>query len=499
MGQKLFFGGAALRVPERPTAAGKYIEAAVYALSAAFFAYVAVIKAAQLASSFQSAVKALAVIALLGVVFWLIFKARRFERASLAAVLLLAAALRVWYVFTVPTEPISDFGLLYSVAQDTANGDVSWTDVTEGYFSWWQYQIPFVLYEALIIKLTHSMAALKLLNVVWGVGTVYFTYRITAHFTSKPCATAAALLLAVYPGAITQSSVLTNQHISLFFILFGVAVLVEARSLWGSIFAGVLLAMANLMRPEGTIIVAAVLCVVVWAFIARPTRRAGASILLTLAAVVGSYFAFQWLTEFVLGALGYAPHGIGNSVPEWKLVVGLDMESGGKYSDTYEYLLGITDPLLRKNEATSIIASHLSAKDGWLDLFKSKIEVFWLWSQSNDFNLAGVNLWNPAFAGMSIEELTYIFVDVEYIMLAMAYVLSAASCIILASAAITGKRTSTSPVPLLTAAILCGTVLAFLIVEIQPRYRYFAMPFVFILAAYTLERVFSSPRYIWKR
>ena len=499
MGQKLYFGGAALRVPERPTAAGKYIEAAVYALSAAFFAYVAVIKAAQLVSSFQSIVKAVAVIALLGAMIWLIFKARRFERVSLAAVLLLAAALRVWYVFTVPTEPISDFGLLYSVAQDAANGDVSWANVTEGYFSWWQYQIPFVLYEALIIKLTHSMAALKLLNVVWGVGTVYFTYRITVHFTSKPCAMASALMLAVYPGSITQSSVLTNQHISLFFILFGVTVLVEARSLWGSIFAGVLLALANLMRPEGTIIVAAVLCVAVWAFIARPTRRAGASILLTLAAVVGAYFAFQWLTELALGALGYAPHGIGNSVPEWKLVVGLDMESGGTVSDKYVYALNLADPAARTQEVRRIIANELAEGSGWLAFFDKKLRYLWTSMEDTTFTLGGINELFITAHGVNITEMVYSLGTYEYIISMGAFCLSAVSCVILAGAAITDKRTSTSPVPLLTAAILCGTVLAFLIVEIQPRYRCFAMPFVFILAAYTLERVFSSPRYIWKR
>lgn len=499
MGQKLFHGGASLRVPEHPTTAGKYIEAAVYTLLAAFFAYVAVIKATELASSFQSAVKALAAVALFGAMFWLIFRERRFERVSLAAVLLLAAALRVWYVFTVPTEPISDFGLLYSAAQDTANGDVSWADVTEGYFSWWQYQIPFVLYEALIIKLTHSMAVLKLLNVVWSVGTVYFTYRITAHFTSKPCAVASALMLAVYPGSITQSSVLTNQHISLFFILFGVAVLVEARSLWQSIFAGVLLAIANLMRPEVTVIVAAVLCVAVWAFVAQPTRRAGASIFLTLSAVVGTYFAFQGLAEFALGALGYAPHGIGNSVPEWKLVVGLDMESGGTVSDKYIYALNITDPATRTEEVRNIIANELAEGTGWIAFFDKKLRYLWTSMEDSTFALGGINELFVTAQGVNITEMVYSLGSYEFIISTGAFCLAAVSCIILAGAAIKSKRTSTSPVPLLTAAILCGTVLAFLIVEIQPRYRYFAMPFVFILAAYTLERVFSSPRHIWKR
>ena len=43
--------------------------------------------------------------------------------------------------------------------------------------------------------------------------------------------------------------------------------------------------------------------------------------------------------------------------------------------------------------------------------------------------------------------------------------------------------------PLLTAAVLCGVVLAYLVIEIQPRYRYIAMPFVFITAAAAHGRI----------
>ena len=53
----------------------------------------------------------------------------------------------------------------------------------------------------------------------------------------------------------------------------------------------------------------------------------------------------------------------------------------------------------------------------------------------------------------------------------------------LAVNAMHGGGRNTSAAPLLIAAILCGTVLAYLLIEIQPRYRFFAMPFVFMLAS----------------
>ena len=36
---------------------------------------------------------------------------------------------------------------------------------------------------------------------------------------------------------------------------------------------------------------------------------------------------------------------------------------------------------------------------------------------------------------------------------------------------------------LLLAAVLCGVILVYLFIEIQPRYRCFAMPFIFLLAS----------------
>ena len=61
-------------------------------------------------------------------------------------------------------------------------------------------------------------------------------------------------------------------------------------------------------------------------------------------------------------------------------------------------------------------------------------------------------------------------------------------CVQLARGALKKDGRKTSPVPLLTAAILCGIVLAYLIVEIQPRYRYVAMPFIFIMACVPFAR-----------
>lgn len=482
---KLTAGGAALRLPEQPTAAGKVIETAVYILLAAFFVNVAAFTAAGL----QSGWKAVTAFAALMLALFAAAAAERHAKSALAAILVLAAALRTAYIFIVPTQPVSDFALLYGSAQSAAAGDMSWADVTEGYFSWWQYQIPFVLYEAAILRIVPGIAALKAMNIVWGVGSVYLVWRITARFMPQRCALAAALMMAISPAQIMYASVLTNQHISLFFVLLSVTVLAESAAPWGCALAGAMLAVGDLMRPEGTIVLAAVFCCALCAAIEQPRRKRVMSLFAALAAFALAYFAVKWAADAVLGALGLAPHGTGNSVPEWKLVVGLDRENGGLVSDKYMYVLELPDPAARRAAGRRVIAQHLGERGGWAAFFLAKLRYFWASVEDLTFTLGGVNVWESAVGGVSIENMAYAMSGVEYIWRIAAYLLAAAGCVRLVCNAVHGEGRETSAVPLLIAAVLCGTVLAYLLIEIQPRYRFFAMPFVFMLASVPLSWV----------
>ena len=486
MAEKLTAGGAALRLPEKPTALGKITETAVYILLAVFFVNVAAFTAANLQSGWKAVLNAgVLVLALLAASL-----AERRAKLALFMILALSAALRIVYIFAVPTQPVSDFALLYSTAQSAAAGDMSWADAAEGYFSWWQYQVPFVLYEAAILRLVPSAAVLKMMNVVWGVGSVYLIWRIASGLMPGRCALAAAFMMAVYPAQIMYASVLTNQHISLFFALLAIAVLTESSSPWGCALAGAALAASDLMRPEGMIVLAAVFCCALCAAIEQPKRKRIASLLITLAAFTLAYFAVKWAAGFVLGALGLAPQGIGNSVPEWKLVVGLDRENGGTVSDKYVYILKLTDPAARRAAGREIIAQHLAQRGGWAAFFLAKLRYFWASPEDLTFTLGGVNVWeSSAIGGMSIEEAAYALSGVEYIWRIVIFAFAALGCAKLAIDAVHGEGRNTSAAPLLIAALLCGTVLAYLLIEIQPRYRFFAMPFVFMLASVPLAWV----------
>lgn len=484
---------ADIGMPKYPTIAGRVIEAGVYALLTAFFLCVGFISTFGALDTITAAIKALGVLLLLLAMIYALYRFEPHSRALIAGILVLAAVLRIGDIFAVPTSPVSDFAVLYNAACSTANGDVSWMNVAEGYFSWWQYQIPFVLYEAAIIKLTHSVAALKLLNVVWSVGIVYMVYCIAGLYMPRRASLIASALCAVYPGHILMSSVLTNQHISLFFILIGVYVCLRADSLLKYAASGLLLAVGDMMRPEAGIVVAAIICVCLLAAIGRPTKKrilwivyCSLRCLLQLAVLIAAYLGAKKLTELALQSVGLAPYGIGNSVPEWKLIVGLNMENNGALDDKYLYVLNITDVARRTEEAQRIIRAHLS-QHGWGKFFYQKLKYFWTFPEDLTFTLAGVNEWDMAFGRVNITYTIYEVVFVERIIRALCYLSAAVGCAVLARDAITRQSKDRGTASILTAAIMCGTVVAYLLVEIQQRYRFFAIPFLLMLAAYPFK------------
>lgn len=77
------------------------------------------------------------------------------ERALPALVVLAALFVRAPFALLPDAEQVSDFALLYDSAASLAGGDAS--ALSGEYFLHWGYQVPFVLYEALVIRLVVAL------------------------------------------------------------------------------------------------------------------------------------------------------------------------------------------------------------------------------------------------------------------------------------------------------------------------------------------------------
>jgi len=381
---------------------------------------------------------------------------RRFSAAKLgAAVALTALAVRAAYTLSVETVPVSDFELLYSAAQEVAGGNPG--ALSGEYFELWGYQKPFVYYEALVIALGGGTTALGLLNAAWGALTAWLVFATARRFAPDGAAFAAALLYALSPGAIMLTPVATNQCVSLALILLGVYLAVSGSGWRRAALAGCALAAGNLMRPEGIIAVGGLAVAAVLALARGEDWRA---LLRDLAALLLAYFALQ----LAVGLL--VPGGIGNAAPEWKFVLGLDTASGGRYSDANAWILELESAGERRAAALDAIRASLSdagGAGGVLGFFAGKAASFW---GGYADSWLGVEHASDYFMRLA-ERATFI-----------------AMCALAAVGSL--KRRSGAAHAAVKAAVAINFA-AYLLIEVQSRYRYFVLPFLCILAAAGLE------------
>ena len=215
------------------------------------------------------------------------------------------------------------------------------------------------------------------------------------------------------------------------------------------------------MRPESVLALASAVVTAAVLLIAR--RVSLRRLILPLAAVFAAYFALNAAASTAVSASGIAPGGIGNSRPEWKFVIGLDTESGGTYSEANEYILDIADDAERREAAGEAIRASLEGCDDLAGFFWGKVEGLWGSQEDLSFVTGGL----PMESALIIAERA-------------AFLLAAA---LAALGCVAALRRRAGAAELMDMCALSAAFICYLFIEIQPRYRYGTVPFIFILAA----------------
>ena len=377
------------------------------------------------------------------------------------AVFIVALALRAAYVLSVESVPVSDFELLYDAARSLAQGSAE--ALESDYFRLWGYQVPFVLYESLILRLGGGETALALLNALWGAVSALLVFALAARFAGGGAAFAAALLYALCPDALMLTPALTNQCISLAFILLGVY-LASSGTWKGAIGAGAALALGDLMRPEAVLALAGLAAAVILALL---RREAGRRALTMFALLVLAYIALKLAVSGAIALSGIAPGGTDNAAPEWKFVLGLDTATGGTYDGELGYILNIQDDVERRAAALDAIRASLERSGGVggvLMFFVRKAASFWGSFEESWLGAANASDTLMRYAGRAV------FITM---------------CGLAAAGASTRRADFAARA---ARAAVCVNFAAYLLIEIQPRYRYFVLPFLCVLAASGIER-----------
>jgi hypothetical protein len=392
-------------------------------------------------------------------------------RTFMVALLLLVAAPRIVWIAAVDTAPVSDFLDMHSAALSAAAGDLSFGE--NEYFSRWAYQLGFTFYEALAIKLFgSSLIVLKLLNVLFQAGTAVVLYKCAVRAFGETCGRAAALMYAVYVPNIIMCSVLTNQHISVFFYFLGLYVLIR-KSFVGKydwLLVGLCIGLGNLMRPLGSFFLIGVLAYAALFLLApRIRERSWPALAAKCVGVLAVYWLVQQAASFALVQGGVTPYPLSNREPYWKFMIGLNPATNGGWSyDDTVYVLQYPPGEERNRVELELLKKRLEDKRQVGALFASKTKAMW-----GDEDSAP--MWS--LPDMDRPELVKRLVQTERIQYVLMAFFGLVAMTVIAWRGATGEAS-------LFLLLLLGYAALHVVIEVQTRYRFDIWPCAIILQSF---------------
>ena len=394
----------------------------------------------------------------------------------------LALILRIIVVFAVPTPPQSDFAVLFDASQQMIAGDRSYLETS--YFQLWAYQLGFAYFQSIFLRIWNSVLILKLLNCLLGAATTVLVYLIAREFASKKASQAAGLIYCCLPFTLCYVTILSNQFIASFLIYLGIYILISKRlhihiHLRYLLYA-ILLALANVMRPESIIPLFSA-CIYLVLTVKKATLKQSAINIIILLSV---YFGLSKLIEYLFIVSGISPLGLTNNDPLWKFVLGFNHETGGQYSDKdLSYL--------QSESALELIKSRVFVPlPQLISLFVKKVQVFWCgggieWTFTS-FYTSGLTILGKTIA---VPDKVVFLNAVSCWIMIFLYGL-----ILLGIASYLRNKNRNSGLLLIITQVFV-TFGVYLLIEVQPRYFYHIQISIVILAAlgiHIINRVWNK-------
>ncbi|SHJ19817.1 ArnT family glycosyltransferase [Thermoclostridium caenicola] len=417
--------------------------------------------------------------------------------------------IRFAYISIVKTPLESDFKLLYEAAVLFSQGDYSFSELV--YFRDWAYQTGFVIYQGLVVKLfgpDGSIWALKILNCLWNTGITLLIYLIAGNFFKERSSRLASVLYMGFVFPITFVSVLSNQHISTFFILLGLYFLMDQKlirmkPLPRGLLAGLFIALGNIMRPDALLVMVSLAGYFLILLLRPGNGKQRLERLMQCLAVFLVYLAVNSLASQAIIRSGVNTEGLRNNNFYWKFVVGLNYEHRGGYNED-DYLLiygsGLTEEKREELEKQVILERLGMGPKKFASLFMQKIQFFWC-DSALDWSYGHILRANKVFYLLSnpvkFSDVDAVLKDLNELFIYTAMLLSLLGVF----ARRKEEKDDRLAIP---AALLLISFVVYLLIEVQPRYAYLQQPFLFILSGMGLDFLsdrldVSTLRMIWEK
>ena len=419
---------------------------------------------------FVTIIGSILVIAMISI---LLFKIRDTKKFVVLLFIIAFVVRYLWIIF-VDTYPTSDFKIMYDAALELAKGNYESVFYT-GYFSVWVYQLGFTGYLAIILKLfNNSLFVVKFINVIIISFITIIIYFSAKKLVNEKIARIPAILYALYVGSIVNTSVLTNQHLAtLLFYLAILLILSDVNRKFRWILVGLFIALGQIIRPEGPIVILALLLFLIFKNI-NDIKELKKS-LLEFCGIVLTISIIIKVVSFGFINAGITQYELSNRDPLWKFVCGFNHDTKGTYSaEDSDYLdqFGGIGPERQKAEL-ELIKERLSQPKKLAITLAYKYTIMWALNDTSLQLSFTENVDKPMLYDISLK-----LEKIQYIIITVMFMLGIINII---------KKKDGFNNNHIYLIIFLGYVLAHLLIEVQTRYRYFALPIFFIIASYSIS------------
>ena len=418
---------------------------------------------------------------------------------------------------------ISDFGLYLRFAHNFVHGNFLDTTLLPyaGTTTTFLYHFPFmggmsVINGLLMNIFSFTLFGASLSGVVYTSIIAALLYLIASRI-SKKVGIVAALLSALWPSNFFFAQVFTNQHLAILFLLLGLFFLIKFSEKQHSLalqylfvfLAAVSFVLSNWMHESIIVFLIALSCTCVM-FLLGKTRgkevslaKLGSTMIIPAITFVLCFIVLSFASTSLVYSSGLSNSQRGIS-PMFKILIGTNVHGDGGISlwtDELNQLL-YTPREEQTRFGIEIVESRLRTHDPrqWAEFLLLKQYRLWNIYDGSFFAFRLGMITQPEDAAIvypvgapSIFSYPYSEAELRpfYVMRSIdvwyAWIAYVLACIGAFLTLLEWRRGRRFYLAVLSMWFVFGWSLLHLISEVQPRYRYTAMPFIFILAAYGLR------------
>ena len=237
----------------------------------------------------------------------------------------LSLIIRVITIILLKVPVLDDYKTMLDAALSINNNDLSF--LNDFYFKTFSYQLGFTIYESILLKIINSITFLQVINSFITSLIVVMIYLLGKTISNEKSARVVSLLYLLYPYPLYLNSVLTNQHLSILLVLVSIYLILTKKELKYYILSGLLLGLANIIRPDGIIIIIS-LIIYLLTFIKKKDFKLK---LKQLSILLITYLIIISSVSTIVN-IKYNSN-LKNNSPLWKFYVGLNIKNNGMYNE----------------------------------------------------------------------------------------------------------------------------------------------------------------------